>query len=194
VWVVSASLLCVQTAGYAYQLSAPAILEGATGLSVAGVGWLVSGAGLLGAVAMLVNATHSDRTEERRWHVAGPFLLVALMFLASGLLKTPWVVAGALTVVSVCMAGLQTPLLAVPASFLTGKSMAAGAATINMVATTGGFIGPWAMGVAKDHTGDYRMGLVALVAPSLIGAALVLTLRVGERVRVVVGVVAEREV
>jgi MFS transporter, ACS family, tartrate transporter len=194
VWVVSASLLCVQTAGYAYQLSAPAILEGATGLSVAGVGWLVSGAGLLGAVAMLVNATHSDRTGERRWHVAGPFLLVALMFLASGLLKTPWVVAGALTVVSVCMAGLQTPLLAVPASFLTGKSMAAGAATINMVAMTGGFIGPWAMGVAKDHTGDYRMGLVALVAPSLIGAALVLTLRVGERVRVVVGVVAEREV
>jgi MFS transporter, ACS family, tartrate transporter len=84
--------------------------------------------------------------------------------------------------------------LAVPASFLTGKSMAAGAATINMVAMTGGFIGPWAMGVAKDHTGDYRMGLVALVAPSLIGAALVLTLRVGERVRVVVGVVAEREV
>jgi MFS transporter, ACS family, tartrate transporter len=194
VWVVSASLLCVQTAGYAYQLSAPAILEGATGLSVAGVGWLVSGAGLLGAVAMLVNATHSDRTGERRWHVAGPFLLVALMFLASGLLKAPWVVAGALTVVSVCMAGLQTPLLAVPASFLTGKSMAAGAATINMVAMTGGFIGPWAMGVAKDHTGDYRMGLVALVAPSLIGAALVLTLRVGERVRVVVGVVAEREV
>ena len=153
-------------------------------MSVAGVGWLVSGAGLLGAVAMLVNATHSDRTGERRWHVAGPFLLVALMFLASGLLRTPWVVAGALTVVYVCLAGLQTPLLAISASFLKGKSMAAGAAMINMVSMTGGFLGPWAMGVAKDRTGDYRLGLVALVVPSVAGAALVLSLRVRERVGV----------
>jgi MFS transporter, ACS family, tartrate transporter len=192
VWMVSACLFCVQTASYAYQLSAPAILQGGTGLSVAGVGWLVSAAGLLGAVAMLVNATHSDKTGERRWHVAGPFLLVGLMFLASGLLRTPWVVAGALTVVYVCLAGLQTPLLAISASFLKGKSMAAGAGMINMLSMTGGFIGPWAMGVAKDHTGDYRVGLVALVAPCLVGAAVVLTLRVRVRVRVeeAVGMVA----
>jgi len=184
VWIVSACLFCVQTAGYAYQLSSPAILQGATGLSIAGVGWLVSSAGLLGAVAMLVNATHSDRTGERRWHVAGPFLLVGLMFLASGLLRLPWVVAGALTVVYVGLAGLQTPLLAISASFLKGKSMAAGAAMINMVSMTGGFLGPWAMGVAKDRTGDYRLGLVALVVPSVAGAALVLSLRVRERVGV----------
>ena len=104
--------------------------------------------------------------------------------------------SGALTVVSICLAGLQTPLLAISASFLNGKSMAAGAATINMVGMMGGFIGPWAMGVAKDHTGDYRMGLVALVVPSLLGAALVLTLRVRERARVAetVGMVAEKSV
>jgi len=196
VWILGACIFCVLTAGYAYQLSAPAILQAATGLSVAGVGWLVSAAGLLAAVAMLVNASHSDKTGERRWHVAGPFLLGALMFLASGFSRTPWVVAGALTVVSICLAGLQTPLLAISASFLNGKSMAAGAATINMVGMTGGFIGPWAMGVAKDHTGDYRMGLVALVVPSLLGAALVLTLRVRERARVAetVGMVAEKSV
>jgi len=51
----------------------------------------------------------------------------------------------------------------------------------------GGFIGPWAMGVVKDHTGEYRLGLVALVVPSLVGAALVLTLRVRARVRAGVG-------
>ena len=145
----------------------------------------------MGAAAMLGNAVHSDRTGERRWHVVLPFLLTAGMFLASGLLRTPWVVAGALTVVSICLAGLQTPLLAMPASFLKGKSMAAGIATINMVAMMGGFIGPWAMGVAKDRSGDYRLGLVALVVPSLLGAALVMTLRVRERERVVVGLVAE---
>jgi MFS transporter, ACS family, tartrate transporter len=183
VWQVGATCLCVQTAGYAYALSAPAILQAATGWGVSVVGWLVSGAGLMGAAAMLGNAVHSDRTGERRWHVVLPFLLTAGMFLASGLLRTPWIVAGALTVVSICLAGLQTPLLAMPASFLKGKSMAAGIATINMVAMMGGFIGPWAMGVAKDRSGDYRLGLVALVVPSLLGAALVLTMRVRERVR-----------
>jgi ACS family tartrate transporter-like MFS transporter len=191
VWKIGGVFLCMLTAAYAYQLSAPAILQGATGLSVLGVGWVVAGGGLLGAVAMLGNAAHSDRTGERRWHVAMPFVLMAVMFAASGLLKMPWVVAGALTVVSVCNAGLQTPLLALPATFLRGKSMAAGIAAMNTLGMMGGFLGPWAMGVVKDRTRDYRLGLVALVVPSLVGAVLVLTLRVGERARVMVGVVAE---
>ncbi len=193
VWQIGGIFLCMLTMNYAYQLSAPSILQAATGLGVSGVGWVVAGGGLLGAAAMLGNGAHSDRTGERRWHVAVPFMVIAVMFLASGLLKVPWVVAGALTVVSGCMAGLQSPLLALPPTFLRGKSMAAGIAAMNTVGMMGGFIGPWAMGVVKDHTGEYRLGLVALVVPSLVGAALVLTLRTGERVRVTerVGMLAE---
>jgi len=118
-------------------------------------------------------------------------VLMAVMFAASGLLRIPWVVAVALTVVSVCNAGLQSPLLALPATFLRGKSMAAGIAAMNTLGMMGGFLGPWAMGVVKDHTGEYRLGLVALVVPSLVGAALVLTLRTGERVREMVVAVGE---
>jgi len=191
VWQIGGIFLCMLTAAYAYQLSAPAILQRATGLGVAGVGWVVAAGGLLGAVAMLGNAAHSDRTGERRWHVAMPFVLMAVMFAASGLLRIPWVVAVALTVVSVCNAGLQSPLLALPATFLRGKSMAAGIAAMNTLGMMGGFLGPWAMGVVKDHTGEYRLGLVALVVPSLVGAALVLTLRTGERVREMVVAVGE---
>jgi len=191
VWQIGGIFLCMLTAAYAYQLSAPAILQRATGLGMAGVGWVVAAGGLLGAVAMLGNAAHSDRTGERRWHVAMPFVLMAVMFAASGLLRIPWVVAVALTVVSVCNAGLQSPLLALPATFLRGKSMAAGIAAMNTLGMMGGFLGPWAMGVVKDHTGEYRLGLVALVVPSLVGAALVLTLRTGERVREMVVAVGE---
>ena len=169
-------MLCMLTTAYAYQLSAPAILERATGLGVSGVGWLVSGAGLLGAVAMLLNAMHSDRSGERRWHVAVPFVLMVVAFVLSGLLTTPWVAGECADGrVSVCNVGLQTPLLAVPSTFLHGRSMAAGIAAMNTVGMMGGFIGPWAMGVVKDHTGDYRAGLLALAVPSLLGAALVLT-------------------
>jgi ACS family tartrate transporter-like MFS transporter len=191
VWQIGGILLCMLTTAYAYQLSAPAILERATGLGVAGVGWLVSGAGLLGAAAMLSNAVHSDRTGERRWHVAVPFLVMVVAFLLSGLVKMPWVVAGALTVVYVCNVGLQAPLFTLPSAFLQGRSMAAGIAAMNTLGMLGGFIGPWGMGLVKDHTGGYRVGLLALMVPSLVGAVLVLTLRMGERVRVMVGMVVE---
>jgi ACS family tartrate transporter-like MFS transporter len=178
VWQVGVIMLCYLTTTYAYQLSAPAILQRATGLGVTAVGWLVSGAGLLGAVAMLGNAAHSDRTGERRGHVAVPFLVMVAAFAVSGLLRAPGVVVAGLTVAYVCNVGLQSPMLAVPGEFLKGRSMAAGIAAMNTVGMMGGFIGPWAMGLVKDHTGEYRMGLVALVVPSLLGAGLVWGLRV----------------
>ena len=180
VWQIGGIMLCMLTTAYAYQLSSPAILERATGLGVTAVGWLVSGAGLLGAVAMLGNAAHSDRTGERRWHVVVPFLLMVVAFAVSGLLRTPWVVVAGLTVGYVCNVGLQTPLLALPGTFLKGRSMAAGIAAMNTVGMMGGFIGPWLMGLVKDHTGEYRMGLVALALPSLVAAGLAWGLRVRE--------------
>ena len=193
VWQVGAIMLCYLTTTYAYQLSAPAILQRATGLGVTAVGWLVSGAGLLGAAAMLGNAAHSDRTGERRWHVVVPFLVMMVAFAVSGLLRTPWAVVAGLTVASVCNVGLQSPMIAVPGSFLKGRSMAAGIAAMNTVGMMGGFLGPYAMGLVKDYTGEYRMGLVALVVPCILGAGLVLGLRVRARVRVgeAVGMVAE---
>jgi ACS family tartrate transporter-like MFS transporter len=183
VWQIAAIFLCMLSAYYAYQLSAPAILQQATGLGVTAVGWLISGAGLLGAVAMLGNAAHSDRTGERRWHVVVPFLGMATAYVVSGWLRTPWVVVVGLTAVMVFYAGLQGPQLALPAAFLKGRSMAFGIAVMNTVGMMGGFIGPWAMGLVKDHTGEYRMGLVALAVPNLAAAGLVLTLRVRERVK-----------
>ena len=64
--------LCMLGASYAYQFSAPAILQRVTGLSTTNVGFLIAGMGLLGALAMILNAMHSDRTGERYWHVIIP--------------------------------------------------------------------------------------------------------------------------
>ena len=88
VWLIGAFFLCALTANYAYSFSAPAILQAATGWSVANVGYLIAGFGLLGALAMLLNSAHSDRTGERSLHCIVPCLIMAAGFLIAGLIDS----------------------------------------------------------------------------------------------------------
>jgi len=55
--------------------------------------------------------------------------------------------------------------------FTWGLLAAAGLAAMNTIAMFGGFLGPYWMGVMKDYTGSYEVGLRALVIPSLLAAA-----------------------
>jgi nitrate/nitrite transporter NarK len=50
---------------------------------------------------------------------------------------------------------------------------------IGSIGMLGSFIGPWAFGVARDHTGGYRVGVVSLSLPFLAAAVLVLASRRG---------------
>jgi len=165
--------LCMLGVSYAYQFSAPAILQKLTGLSTANVGFLIAGVGLLSAVGMVWNALHSDRGRERYWHVIVPFLLMAAGYAIGGVSSLPWLAVPALAVTVIGYSALLGPLLAIPPTFLKGKSMAAGVAAMNTLGMLGGFIGPYWMGIAKDLTGDYQHGLLTLTIPSLIGAGIV---------------------
>jgi nitrate/nitrite transporter NarK len=61
-----------------------------------------------------------------------------------------------------------------PASFLTGASAAAGIAAGNL----SGFAGPFAMGYLKDLTDNFTVGLLLLAGCAVIGAAVVVSLRI----------------
>ncbi len=165
--------LCMLGLSYAYQFSAPAILQRVTGLSTTNVGFLIAGMGLLGALAMILNAMHSDRTGERYWHVVIPFVTIAAGYAVAGLAARPWLVVLALAVAVITYSSLQGPLLAIPPTFLKGRTMAAGIAAMNTVGMLGGFLGPYWMGIAKDLTGDYQHGLLTLTIPSLIAAGII---------------------
>jgi MFS transporter, ACS family, tartrate transporter len=162
---------------YAYTFSAPAILIGLTGWSATKVGFLISVMGLLGALGMILNALHSDRSRERHWHVAIPFLIIATGYLLGGVSINPWLVVPALAAVVIAHMSLQGPLLAIPPMFLKGRSMAAGIAAMNTVGMLGGFLGPFWMGIAKDLTGDYQRGLLTLTLPAFGAAAITLWMR-----------------
>jgi len=173
--------LFILGSGYALILSAPAVLQGATQWTATTVGLVVSGAGVLGALAMMFNGWHSDRRRERHLHTAIPLVLMAGTSLAMGLSIAPWIVVTAYLVWVVSQNAVQATFWLIPSDVLHGRSAAVGVAAIGSIGMVGSFIGPYAWGIAKDFTGGYQAGLLWLVVSHLAAATIVLAVRHTER-------------
>jgi ACS family tartrate transporter-like MFS transporter len=130
------------------------------------------------AIGMVWIGRHSDRTGERRWHVAVPALLAAGGLLLCGFTSTPGLALAALSLAALGIWGGLGPFWAMPTAMLSRSGAAAGIAWINSVGNLGGFIGPYAVGVLSDATGSLTIPMGALSA-SLVVAAI-LALRVPE--------------
>jgi len=159
---------------YAVKFTAPLIIRQVTGFSDTKVGFTIAILGLLAAVSIVLNGVHSDRTNERYLHIAVPVLLMTAACVVSGLSVAPAAVLPAFAILFTGFTATAAPVWAIPSSFLTGKSAAAGIAAVNTIAILGGFVGPYWMGLAKDWTGNYQSGLLTMAAPELVGAAIVL--------------------
>jgi ACS family tartrate transporter-like MFS transporter len=162
---------------YAYTFIAPDIVQRSTHLSTTIVGFIIAGLSLLGALGMVLNAMHSDRTPERYWHIIPWCLLVSLGFVICGISTKPFITVPALGLLILAYNSMQGPVWSLPANFLKGRSAAAGIAAINMIGIIGGFLGPYFIGFAKDLSGDYQSGLRLMGLPMLLGAGIMLYLR-----------------
>jgi MFS transporter, ACS family, tartrate transporter len=130
----------------------------------------------IASVLMIIWGRTSDRSGERIWHTAIPLALLAASLTAS-------LATGSLapTILILCVAVTATyivkgPFWALSTEWLSAGSAAAGIAQINAIGNIGGFIGTWLLGVIKDATGSYPLGLLPLAAISAIGCLLVLTI------------------
>jgi MFS transporter, ACS family, tartrate transporter len=177
VWLLGAASMCVLGAAYAFNLSAPAVLKGVTQLDAAGIGYLIAGISVLGAVSMITAGWHSDRRRERHLHVVVYLLIMACAFAAMGLSLTPWIVVAAYAATIVFGNAIQAVFYLIPSDFLRGRSAAGGIAAIGSIGMVGSFVGPYAWGLAKDFTGSFQAGLLSLTVPYLVAAAIVLVLR-----------------
>jgi MFS transporter, ACS family, tartrate transporter len=179
VWLMGTFYCCMLGSTYGYTFSAPILIQQITGLSATKVGLIVASTGLLGAASMLINALHSDRQQERYWHVIVPCLSIAAAFFVGGTFLTAAVALPAFALIVISHNSMQGPALAVPGEFLHGNSAAVGFAAMNMIGMVGGFVGPYWMGLVHDHTGDYRHGLMGLALPMLVAAGIMAYLRMG---------------
>jgi MFS transporter, ACS family, tartrate transporter len=129
--------------------------------------------------AMILVSRSSDRTLERRYHIAIPEIVGAIGLLLLGTLTTH---SAFFSVVLWCFVAmgiycLLGPFWSLPNEFLTGFSAAAGIALVNSIGNLGGFVGPYAMGAMSRRTGSLRGGLVFAGISLFASAMLILALR-----------------
>lgn len=151
------------------------------GFSAFQTGLIAAIPSIVAVVAMIVWARHSDKTQERTWHVVIPCVLACLGFVYAGQAANAVAIVAALVVVNVGISAAKAPLWAMPSMFLSGAGAAAGIATINSIGNLGGFVGPFAIGWLKHVTGGYAAGLYVVGATLAASAAITLVLsRKGE--------------
>jgi MFS transporter, ACS family, tartrate transporter len=167
--------------GYAFTLSAPGLLDGATHLGATWVGYLVAVGGSLGALAMMATAWSADRTGERYFHLAAPLVLEAAGYAIMSLWHTPPAMIGAYLLTAIAHAGTAAVFWLIPSDGLRDRSAAVGIAVINAIGMLGSFSAPYIWGILKDHTGSFDVGLMCLPVLLLLAAGIVLALRFGRR-------------
>ncbi|MGX7706544.1 MFS transporter [Methylobacterium sp. Gmos1] len=136
---------------------------------------LVSALPSLCAIASMVLVSRSsDRFRERRWHLAGLYLMGAV-----GLgLSVLWQSQPVLGVLALCIA--TAGILAIPPLFwnlptamLSGVAAAGGLAVLNSFANLSGFFGPAIVGWTSQATGKTELSILFLAATLVLAAGLI---------------------
>lgn len=161
---------------YAFTLSAPEILRGATGFNAGAIGNLAMIGGLAGAAIMLLNGWLSDRTGERHLFVAAPLLTAAAALGVMSLTDAPTTVIAAYLVFSAVYTSALT-VFWLSGAILHPSAAAVGVAAINSVGQLGSFFLPTLWGVARDQTGGFHLGLRVVATNFAVAAAIMLVLR-----------------
>ena len=171
VWLLCLIYVLLNIGGYGYELWLPSIIKSFSGKSDAIVGWINSVPYLIAAVVMLLVGRSSDRTGERRWHVAGAAIASAIGFALSAWFKNPYLALGSLVLAFAGIKSTLGPFWALTTTFLSATAAAGGIALINSVGNLGGFFGPYIVGIIKDRTGSNLMALLFL-GSALLGMGL----------------------
>lgn len=146
------------------------------GLTTLQTGFVAAVPSLAMAIAMVASGWHADRTGERVWHVAAPFLTSATGFLLAAATSSPVVGLIGLTIGSAGIGAATPNIWVFPTTLLTRGAAAAGVALINSVGSTGGFFGPAVIGWMRELTGSFSGALIFLAVVCVVAALVALRL------------------
>ena len=180
VWYFGLLYFTIVVGFYGITFWLPQILKNLSGLSNIKVGLISAIPYVIAAVVMVLVATSSDRSGERRWHVAIPSFLSAVGLLLSAATRDPILSLAALSLAAAGIWGSLGPFWSLPTAFLSGAAAAGGIALINSLGNLGGFLSPMLIGEIRARTDSFALALFVLAAaPFLTGVLVLLGVRGG---------------
>jgi ACS family tartrate transporter-like MFS transporter len=177
VWLMGLLYFCTGIAFFGISTWMPQVINQMTKLPLIQIGFVSSFPFALGAVAMIANAKHSDRTLERRWHLAGALAIGVIGMFGSGLVSgMPELSYAFICLATIGLTGSLGVFWTIPPTFLAGGGAAGGMALINAISSLSGLLGPWLIGVMRSKTTDVTMTLywmaISLVLATVLAAVL----------------------
>jgi sugar phosphate permease len=133
---------------------------------------------IVGAVALLIVARHSDQTRERRKHAAtamalgGTFILLAV----AAITYSPLLAFAFITLSGVGAYGPMAPFWAIPVETLPAKTVGTVMGFVNAIGNLGAYFAPLIVGYLNKTTGNFLSGFAYLGAITVLGGALCLLL------------------
>ena len=158
---------------YGLSFFLPQIVK-AFGVSNLQAGFVTALPYVVGVISIVWWGRHSDRTLERRFHLAFPLFVASAGIAASTAFDDPTLKMLALSIAGFGIFGCLPVFWTFPTAFLSGAAAAGGIALINSIGNLAGFAGPYAMGRIRDVTGSYTLGLLSLSAAGFLAMIIVL--------------------
>jgi sugar phosphate permease len=174
IWCLVVANFCNLCTLYGIQFWLPTIIQRAVHTTVFVTGLVAAGLTLIPVTVLILNARHSDRTGERRWHATVAFLTTFAGLAISGIFSdNAYIVLAGLMLANSGVVMVSGTIFTLPGTFTTGAATAVGFALITTIGNFAGYASPFMIGVLRDATGNFMAAFFALGAVALTGAAAI---------------------
>jgi MFS family permease len=182
-WTLALASVAIFTSTANFFFWLPTIVRNAGEQDVLTVGLYSAIPFLFGAIAQYGIARRSDRTQERRLHVAIPFAVGGLGWLLAGWWNAePGLAVAAMTLAIAGTFGAFGPFWSLPGTVFRGSQVAVGIAIVTTIGSLGGAVSPSLVGYISVETGSLVGAQLYFAALMLVSAGAI-ALTVGKPTR-----------
>ena len=174
VYVMSFIYFLLLGAAYAIIFWVPTVIRSWGVTDMLQIGLYAANPNLIGAVAMVLVARHSDKKMERRWHLIACVLVASVGMLLTVMAKGNLALSLACLSLAVVGVASGTPIFfTIPTAYLAPASAAAGLALISSLGNLGAAVSPSLTGLISARTGNPLDSMFLVIAAYALVAVIV---------------------
>ena len=179
VFVLAAIYFCFVSGQMGLLFWLPSATENFRKLSSLHTGIVYTFPFIIGAIALLIVARHSDKTNERRKHASAAMFLGGLFILLAVAVipYSPLLAFAFITLSGIGAYAPMGPFWAIPTETLPAKTVGSVMGFVNAIGNLGAYFAPLIVGYLNKMTGNFASGFAYLGAITVVGGALCLLLR-----------------